>query len=771
MKLKVKEKIRIRRKMITFLNVAFLMCIFLFSGCGKVETGKKEVVQVPERSEETEDVYVPEFMELEFNKEAEGDRLWVNNVNLANDRIFYGIKAYKTEEEKVNMYIHYRNYQNPIQLQSVPQEVFSVGESVFLEHCTYDEQNQFYLLWTKPEEKGYFLSKFDSEYKLLYTRDLSDIWVNDMNSSLRKIIVDKEGYLYGTSQNILYILNEVGELEKTVKLGTSNMSNFFIQEDGSLFISYYDRNGFALAEVNVSEGKKEDPISTLPVGCKEVWAGQNGKVLLNRIGKLWEFDMETDEVKELVTWTDVSISEEYIKEIRMMEEGDIIVLCTKNSADSMVPECEVVSLRKVDKGKLPVKETITVASLYQSDAFLTEAVAKFNKKNNRYRVEIKSYMDEGIKYTQEAYNDALNRFHAELVNGKAGDIINLKSMDWRNLARKGALEELSPYMSQGEGLCKEDLVENVVKAYEVDEGCYTIPRGFGIETLMGKASIVGGREDWDLNQVKKLADKYPDAMLIHRGNPYMLLQCCMQYGGKAFIDYEKAECDFNNQEFVDILEFSKQGGTGQIPNADLYSNVKMDRVLLAQVSIRSVEEIQMYRQLLGGEGVCVGYPTVKDGGQAIFSGEEMLAIASGSKNKDAAWAFLESFLRQESRSPFAFPILKKEFERKIEDACKVKYCYDEEGNLQYDENGQPLQERKTTWEYGSFNAEIYAATEEEIAELRKLLKYTNCNQTEEKIREIINEEVRPYFEGQKTASEVAEIIQNRIQLYLFENME
>ena len=128
-------------------------------------------------------------------------------------------------------------------------------------------------------------------------------------------------------------------------------------------------------------------------------------------------------------------------------------------------------------------------------------------------------------------------------------------------------------------------------------------------------------------------------------------------------------------------------------------------------------------------------------------------------------------MQQENESPFAFPTLVKGFEGEIEDASKVEYLYDEDGQQQYDEKGQPLQKMKTTWGYGSFNAEIYAATEEEIAELRTLLEYADCNQTEEKIREIINEEVQPYFEGQKTASKVAEIIQNRVQLYLFENAE
>lgn len=111
----------------------------------------------------------------------------------------------------------------------------------------------------------------------------------------------------------------------------------------------------------------------------------------------------------------------------------------------------------------------------------------------------------------------------------------------------------------------------------------------------------------------------------------------------------------------------------------------------------------------------------------------------------------------------------KDFESEIEEACKVEYLYDEEGNLQYDENGQPMQKLKTTWGYGSFNAEIYAATEEEIAAFRELLKYVDSNQMEEDIWNIISEEAGAYFEGQKTASEVAGIIQNRVQLYLFEN--
>ena len=40
---------------------------------------------------------------------------------------------------------------------------------------------------------------------------------------------------------------------------------------------------------------------------------------------------------------------------------------------------------------------------------------------------------------------------------------------------------------------------------------------------------------------------------------------------------------------------------------------------------------------------------------------------------------------------------------------------------------------------------------------------------DEKILEIIREEIEPFFEGQKTAEEVANIIQSRVGIYLAEN--
>ncbi|MBR6664687.1 MAG: extracellular solute-binding protein [Lachnospiraceae bacterium] len=743
-----------------------LMVLVLMAGCGKIPTEETEL-QNPEL---TDFVYVPEFTELNLNEDAEGDRMLLSDVKLVGENVLYNLRVWKNGEQAAKTHIFVRESEDFDKKTELPQDIIPQGENEYVSLCSCDGDGNFYMAWQRLGEKSYdttdFLSKYDKDYNLVYTKELTDIWVNDLNSGIWKMWVDDNGRLYGCSQNIMYVFDANGELEKSIKLGTSQMSGLMIGDDGRVYIDYMDKGSdggyeLKLAELNIEEGKREEPIDGLPYGCTEAWAGRENKILLNRTGSLWEFDLETKEAKVLFDWTDMYVNSDRIKSLYMTGQGEIIILVNTDNSNPLIPQYGLIYLSKVSPSQVVQREVITLATLYQSDEYLMDAVAKFNRENNRYLVEIKGYFDEGTKYTPEGYEDALTRFHADLVSGQAGDIINLKNMDWRNLARKGALEELTPYMSQD--LRKEDFVDSVVKAYEVDDRCYTIPKGFVIETIMGKASVVGSRAQWDVDTIKKLEEEYPEASLMHMGNSYMLLMYCMQYGGVTFIDYETGECHFESQDFTDILELCKRAGAQKNQNFDLYSNVKMDRVLFSQVSIYNVTQWQMYRQLFCEEGVSVGFPSQGDGGRVCLTGEEMLAIAANSKNKEGAWAFWKSFMKQELGSEWMLPSYADYFEKVIEEAGKIEYKYDEDGN--------EVEKAKGTWSQGSFETTIYAATEEEIATFMELLEHVASGQLEDQMWEIIGEEAGAYFEGQKTASEVAGIIQNRVQLYLFENEE
>ena len=71
--------------------------------------------------------------------------------------------------------------------------------------------------------------------------------------------------------------------------------------------------------------------------------------------------------------------------------------------------------------------------------------------------------------------------------------------------------------------------------------------------------------------------------------------------------------------------------------------------------------------------------------------------------------------------------------------------------------------------YGDETIEVYPATEEDIKKLQELLENAAApDMRSEEVLNIIMEEAEPYLAGEKTAEEAAQVIQNRMQLYMSE---
>ena len=72
----------------------------------------------------------------------------------------------------------------------------------------------------------------------------------------------------------------------------------------------------------------------------------------------------------------------------------------------------------------------------------------------------------------------------------------------------------------------------------------------------------------------------------------------------------------------------------------------------------------------------------------------------------------------------------------------------------------------STWGWGEFEVEIQPATQE----VKDLVYNTTAvsGAVSDDITNIINEEAAAYFSGQKSAEDVAKIIQSRMQVYLSE---
>ena len=200
--------------------------------------------------------------------------------------------------------------------------------------------------------------------------------------------------------------------------------------------------------------------------------------------------------------------------------------------------------------------------------------------------------------------------------------------------------------------------------------------------------------------------------------------------------------------------------------------IQSGQVLLADLYLYDVTEYQMHRLMFEEEATAIGYPTA-DGKPGVFiSGQDMCGISATSDCKDGAWAFVESTLAKQDNNNhiWMFPSRKDLLDELFAEAMRPEYQRDFEGNIMYDEEGNAMQYPKTTWGYDDWEAEIYAATQEEVDEIKAMIEMARpMNGADQTVFNIILEEAGPYFKGQKSAQDVANIIQSRVDMYISEN--
>ena len=135
-----------------------------------------------------------------------------------------------------------------------------------------------------------------------------------------------------------------------------------------------------------------------------------------------------------------------------------------------------------------------------------------------------------------------------------------------------------------------------------------------------------------------------------------------------------------------------------------------------------------------------------------------------SENKDGAWEFLKTFIEedyQKNSVEWNFPVLRSALEAQFEEAMTSEYT---------EIDGEKVEQPKTSWGWDDFEAEIYAAKQEEVDAVKALIESADgVISTSEEIGNIISEEAKAYFEGQKSAKDVADVVQSRVQIYVNEN--
>ena len=597
----------------------------------------------------------------------------------------------------------------------------------------------------------------------------TDIWLD-----FSRCVLDSEGNMIVSGDSDLYVFAPDGSLSCKIT-GDSWIESVIRMQDGTVCVTMWGDRGLTLLPLDMMKKSFGSPMEIpdnayrpIPGDDRYDFYYQDGMYLHG-----YRIDSKTDE--KVLNWLDLDLNGDYINQnsIHARDDGSIVALYSRWMDESL--QMELMNIHQVPYDSVPHKEALTLAVMYAGD--LLDKVIDFNRHNDKVRIQIADY-SEYNDYENGDYDAGRTKLLTEIMSGQVPDLIAVNQLPYSQLAAKGLLEDLYPYLDQDPELKRGDFFPNVLQALEVNGGLYQVTPCFDVETLAGATSVVGDKPGWTYKDLYAALATMPEGceplnMYTTRND---VLETLLFADLDHYVDWTTGKCSFDSEEFCQMLEFAARFPESIPDNMEWESaetRIAEGRQMLTQAYLYSVDSLTWTDMLFGEQGCTyIGYPT-NDGVGSIMEFDAGYAMSAACKHKDAAWEFLRSFLTeeiQEGNQIWGIPVSLKAFQKKLDEAMTPEYEKDEEGNILLDENGEKVMiARNWYWKDDGTEVPIYAMSQEQADKLWEAV--TTCTKVkgyDTSILEIVSEQAQAFFAGQKTAQDVARLIQSKASIYVNE---
>lgn len=413
-------------------------------------------------------------------------------------------------------------------------------------------------------------------------------------------------------------------------------------------------------------------------------------------------------------------------------------------------------------------ETVVFACI-NPNLHLQAHVREFNESQSKYQVEIKDY---------GKYENPQERLDLDIMAGEIPDILDMGKLDFDKYIAKGLLCDLYEYMDEDGEIDREDFIENILKAMEVDGKLYYMTSFFCVYGLMGRSEDCG--RPLTVERLKQLEEQYGEGIkALGRCSNTSMLTILMEEDYKNFIDWDAGECHFDSGAFREILEYAGTYPDLQTVLESDSSDVKDMRehkILFHNLGIgEDFSNLVFQKYIFDAEVGFCGYPSQNGTGAA--AGCSYIDFAAGitamSEHKEGAWAFLRTLLTEEYAvkemegdyrySPLGYPLQKDAFEAMVKKYTATESYTDAFGHTIYPIDGSLGTE-------GGITMETNPLTEEEIKYVRDMVAAVDHikGNYSPAIMDIIEEEAQSYFDGRQDIDKTIENIQSRASIYVSE---
>lgn len=593
--------------------------------------------------------------------------------------------------------------------------VTAAGDGIWIAEAVYSSDGITYLL------------KLISENGSVdRTINLNAVYKTD--SYVKAVIIDSE-ILYVFCPGELVMLSESGALLDTIQL-PSGFNSAALGSDGKVYVAQKSDAGNDVFIVDVDSAKLDYQFSLSGGDIFSSYGdSEEAVIVLAADDGLYAVD-GNGENTAIVLWDECGISIGGLEQLAALPEVGFFVLINEF----------LYSIAPAEYSGEVLKKKLTLA-FFGTDYYLESKASKFNATDSSYYVEVVDYTNGG----ELSYEQAVTKMNTDMMTGNAPDMICFDKLSPYSYIGNGYLVNMGNYLDTDEELTEDDLV--VSSPLKINGGYYVISNEFTYETMCALSSRFGSNDGWTLAKYLEIEKTLPSGTeTIYNATKESFLSKVSTLYINSFIDWENWTCDFDNDEFIELLETSNRVNENpeDLNNMDFtYGPVRVSQgtLIAAATYGDSVWKLCFEEKMAGCELSFIGWPTADGTNGSFIYLYRPIGIVSIGQAPDECWKFIKFTLtdtaetyENEGQLPIYRPLFEAACERaKSKNTLSVVFTdADEERLMDF------------------------------LSSIENLAVYDNT------IIDIISNEAAALFNGAKTANEVARLIQSKASIYIAE---
>ncbi len=464
------------------------------------------------------------------------------------------------------------------------------------------------------------------------------------------------------------------------------------------------------------------------------------------------------EESKVISWINSDFPVGEVSEAYFMDNGSVVAL-TGRIASHQYYLCTPRTEEEIENTELISLSTLGLL------APMENAVIDYNKAENGYRIVVVDYNQYN---TDEDDTLGKQKLQEDMLDGIVADMVCTDGMHFENLANKGIFADWYDLMDADESFNREDYLQNFFHAYEYDDKLQRLAVQYSVHAAMAKTQFAGEQEGPSLSEYAELMSSIPAGMDFYDFyNREMFMEQYFQNYMNAFVDAKNAKCYFDTPEFARILDMIGTLPTweelGQMDESDQANRMPsyfeshlafqedrafiQDAVFCQPIHFRRENRLTFHDEPVTMVGVPMDYD---EGNGGLFRADFTVSVNAQSEQQAAIWDFMKHLLEEEYQSSLndSLPVHRGALETKLNDTMHMV---------------------SATAFFGMSEVPIGESNEEEMGRFRTYLEgIQTAFYFNERVYDIMMEEIEKYLAGDCTAAECGKLIQSRVSIYLSE---